>query len=103
MLEVVNKNDLTNIVCLIVRYFGGIKLGSGGLIRAYANSVNECLKLASLSDYLELTTIKVKFLLSESKLVKLILNKYQICNSNNKFYSSSYGYLSFEILIKMKK
>ncbi|NMB08766.1 MAG: YigZ family protein [Tissierellia bacterium] len=34
-LEVIKKEDLRNIVVVVTRYFGGIKLGSGGLIRAY--------------------------------------------------------------------
>ncbi len=36
MLEVIKKEDLTNICLVVTRYFGGIKLGGGGLIRAYS-------------------------------------------------------------------
>ena len=39
MLEVLKKNELSDIVVVVTRYFGGIKLGAGGLIRAYSNSV----------------------------------------------------------------
>ena len=38
ILEVIRKNDLTNIVVVVTRYFGGIKLGAGGLIRAYSHA-----------------------------------------------------------------
>ena len=38
------KNDLTNILAITTRYFGGIKLGAGGLIRAYSSSVSAALK-----------------------------------------------------------
>lgn len=44
MLEVLKKQDLTNILVVVVRYFGGIKLGGGGLIRAYAGCVSDSLK-----------------------------------------------------------
>lgn len=44
ILNVLDKNELTNILVIVVRYFGGIKLGAGGLVRAYTNSVVECLK-----------------------------------------------------------
>lgn len=44
MLDVFKKNDLTNVLAITTRYFGGIKLGAGGLIRAYSSSVSECLK-----------------------------------------------------------
>ncbi|MGT2930142.1 YigZ family protein [Streptococcus dentasini] len=39
MLGVLEKQELTNIVAVVTRYFGGIKLGAGGLIRAYAGIV----------------------------------------------------------------
>ena len=48
ILNVLNKNGLDEMCALVVRYFGGIKLGAGGLIRAYGNAVSECLKQAIL-------------------------------------------------------
>ena len=44
ILEVIKKQKLTNIAVVVVRYFGGIKLGRGGLLRAYVRSVADCLK-----------------------------------------------------------
>ena len=44
MLNVLEKEGLSNILVITVRYFGGIKLGAGGLIRAYTKSVTETLK-----------------------------------------------------------
>ena len=41
MLEVLKRNNLTYIMAVTVRYFGGTKLGAGGLIRAYSTSVSE--------------------------------------------------------------
>ena len=38
ILHVLQMNNLTNILCVVIRYFGGIKLGAGGLVRAYTNS-----------------------------------------------------------------
>ncbi len=43
ILEILDKKNLDNILCIVVRYFGGIKLGAGGLIRAYATSVKEAI------------------------------------------------------------
>lgn len=39
MLEVLKKTVITNVAVVVTRYFGGIKLGAGGLIRAYSHSV----------------------------------------------------------------
>ena len=44
MLEVLKKHELQNVLAVVTRYFGGIKLGAGGLIRAYAGSVADGLK-----------------------------------------------------------
>ena len=47
ILDVLKKNDINNTICIVVRYFGGIKLGAGGLVRAYSSSASEALKCAS--------------------------------------------------------
>lgn len=48
MLEVLKRNQLTYIMAVTVRYFGGVKLGAGGLIRAYSSAVSEALQKAQL-------------------------------------------------------
>ncbi|MBU0997021.1 MAG: YigZ family protein [Firmicutes bacterium] len=54
ILEVLKKNDLTNILAVSIRYFGGILLGASGLIRAYSKSISsllESVKYTSKKDY----------------------------------------------------
>ena len=41
LIEIFLKRELKNVVAVVTRYFGGVKLGAGGLIRAYGGSVNE--------------------------------------------------------------
>lgn len=48
MLTVLEKQQVTNLVVVVTRYFGGIKLGTGGLIRAYSGSVAQHLKEVGL-------------------------------------------------------
>ncbi|HHW82550.1 MAG TPA: YigZ family protein [Actinomycetales bacterium] len=43
MLEVLRGSGLTNVVAVVTRYFGGVKLGTGGLVRAYSDSVSTAL------------------------------------------------------------
>lgn len=45
MMDALKKNNVTNILAIVTRYFGGTLLGAGGLVRAYSSSVSECLKL----------------------------------------------------------
>lgn len=48
VLEVIKQNDLVNILIVVTRYFGGIKLGAGGLIRAYSQAAREGLEKAGV-------------------------------------------------------
>lgn len=49
MLEVLKKKELRNILVISTRYFGGIKLGAGGLVRAYTSSVVEALNASTMT------------------------------------------------------
>jgi len=63
ILEVLKKHDLTNVLSVTIRYYGGTKLGAGGLTRAYTKSVAESVALAtftSLTNYTHLS-IKISF------------------------------------------
>lgn len=48
MLQALDKNNLNYVLCVVIRYFGGIKLGSGGLVRAYTKSIAQCLENANI-------------------------------------------------------
>ncbi len=60
ILEVLDKKNIDNILCVVVRYFGGIKLGAGGLIRAYANSVKEAIQNNEIVELIEGYEIKLE-------------------------------------------
>jgi uncharacterized YigZ family protein len=60
ILDVLKKNEVTNILCIVTRYFGGTLLGAGGLVRAYSESCSECLKKAKILIKKELNTLIVK-------------------------------------------
>ena len=51
MLDVLKKNGLTDILVIVTRYFGGVKLGAGGLVRAYAGAAAETLNAAKVVHY----------------------------------------------------
>jgi len=51
VLNVLRGEELINCAVLIVRYFGGIKLGTGGMARAYAQAVKDVLSVAQLQEY----------------------------------------------------
>ena len=49
MLNVFQREEVTNVVCVVTRYFGGILLGAGGLVRAYTQSAKDALDAAGIS------------------------------------------------------
>lgn len=49
MLEVFRREGVTNMVCVVTRYFGGVLLGAGGLLRAYTKSAKDALDAAGIS------------------------------------------------------
>lgn len=51
MLEVLKKKNLENVLIVVVRYFGGKKLGAGGLIRAYTTSANSVIDTSEIVEY----------------------------------------------------
>ena len=79
ILQVLEKNNLNMVLCIVIRYFGGIKLGAGGLVRAYTKSVVECLK-----DHIKLLiegyNITITFEYKYIKQVDYILNDTTIIN-----------------------
>ena len=65
MLGVLENHDLTNVCVVVTRYFGGIKLGAGGLIRAYASSVALAIKELGIVQRKEQTSLQVELSYSQ--------------------------------------
>ena len=82
ILNVLKKNELTNIICVVVRYFGGIKLGAGGLTRAYTKSVTECLEKTKLKEIQEGYLIELTFNYENNKIIDLLLKDEIILEKN---------------------
>ena len=59
ILELIKKRGLENVLVAVVRYFGGIKLGAGGLVRAYTNSGNLVLDKSSVIEVVEVDKFEV--------------------------------------------
>ena len=69
MINVLRKNELHNITAIVTRYFGGIKLGAGGLVRAYSKSVMEAISDAEIVEIEEYEIYTVNFEYSDIKIV----------------------------------
>lgn len=109
MLNVLKNNNLTNVLCIVIRYFGGIKLGAGGLVRAYSKSVSEAIKKTSLASLTEGYDIEIEFNYDNIKQIDYLLSNLDIIKEFNntiiyKFKITKDKYLQIEnILIKKSK
>ncbi|ANN19904.1 YigZ family protein [Amycolatopsis orientalis] len=59
MLEVLRRRELTDTVAVVTRYFGGVLLGAGGLIRAYGQAVSEAVDAVGVREYRRLRLVEV--------------------------------------------
>lgn len=59
MMQMLSREGLTNLVCVVTRYFGGIKLGTGGLVRAYTSSARLALDAAVIHQVRDLRAVRI--------------------------------------------
>ncbi|WP_407377680.1 YigZ family protein [Methanobrevibacter sp.] len=69
MINVLRKNELHNVTAVVTRYFGGIKLGAGGLVRAYSKSVMDAVGEAEILEIEEYEVYTLIFEYSDIKAV----------------------------------
>ena len=86
-LAVMAGAEIINSAVIIVRYFGGIKLGTGGLVRAYGDSVNEVIKIAQFKEYQKLMTKTLVCDYAELSQLEYLLNQENI-NIKSKEFST---------------
>jgi uncharacterized YigZ family protein len=60
IMEVLRHHELDNVLGAVVRYFGGVKLGAGGLVRAYTDAIATALKQAQRIEYVAQTSLRVE-------------------------------------------
>ncbi|PWM52490.1 MAG: YigZ family protein [Clostridiales bacterium] len=84
VLEVLKKNDLRNVCAVVTRYFGGIKLGKGGLVRAYSKGAAAALEASEViwRTLYKVVAVKVDYTLLGMMQNQLKLDGYALRNIN---------------------
>jgi uncharacterized YigZ family protein len=67
--------NIINVLVVVIRYFGGVKLGAGGLTRAYGNAARQVIDGASLQPYIEMTTLHFTLDYDQFQLFEYALKK----------------------------
>ena len=89
ILKVLEMSNLTNILVIVVRYFGGIKLGANGLIRAYTKSTANAIKENTIIELTEGISLDITFPYNKQKEIDYLLKDIKI---NNKEYNDNITY-----------
>lgn len=90
ILNILESNNLNYVLSIVVRYFGGIKLGSSGLIRAYSRSIKEALKENTLTQLTEGINVNITFSWSNIKQIDYLL-KDQLINKKEYLDNITYN------------
>jgi len=75
ILQHLEGKQLINVLAAVVRYFGGVKLGAGGLTRAYSNAAKQAIALAELLPYVELISVQLTIDYNQMQSLEYLLNK----------------------------
>lgn len=89
ILKVLENNDLNKILAIVIRYFGGIKLGAGGLVRAYTKSITNALSEDNIVTLIKGYNIDIKFNYNQIKEIDYLLKD---TNINNKTFDNIVTY-----------
>ncbi|RXJ66218.1 YigZ family protein [Halarcobacter ebronensis] len=87
-LNVLAGHEIINSAVITVRYFGGVKLGTGGLVRAYSDAVNKVISSANLIKYEKLERLILTFAYSQLSKIEYLINGLNIIVSNKDFQNS---------------
>ncbi len=77
MLHVLTERDVGNSLAVVVRYFGGVKLGAGGLVRAYSSAVSEAVNSAQLVQVTPSVQLQVNVDFARETKIRHIVAMYQ--------------------------
>ncbi len=76
MLNVLQHKPVNNVMVIVIRYFGGIKLGAGGLVRAYSQAVEQAFSEAELIPIIEKDQFNITLPFAEENWLRHICNKF---------------------------
>jgi uncharacterized YigZ family protein len=80
MLEVLRKQNIVDVLALVIRYYGGIQLGAGGLTRAYSNSVVQAIETIKLNPIMEMIDTLIQFPITYTDIILNKLKDFEVLN-----------------------
>ncbi|AOF88356.1 YigZ family protein [Sinorhizobium sp. RAC02] len=97
ILQAIDGQALDRTLVVVTRWFGGILLGSGGLMRAYGGTAAACLRAAAKTEYVERAALSVSLGFSDLALVKARLGAFAGLVLDEETYHETGARLSFRV------
>lgn len=85
VLHMLVMEELTNLVIVVTRYFGGVKLGTGGLVRAYTGTAKKAIEAAGIAEVIPMVNLEIIFEYSLLDKLKHLTTSLKIGDSNLQF------------------
>ena len=102
-LKVLQGHDLINVGIITIRYFGGILLGVGGLVKAYSDAASEAIKNAKIVEYKQIFEYDFSVEYDKTREIEYLLKKYDVFVVDRKFGIDGIEYLIRDDLEKINK
>lgn len=97
MLAAIDGQNYDGVLAHVVRYFGGIKLGVGGLVRAYGNTVSECLRTAEKCEIIPKTTLKFSVVFADTYAIYGIIQQQKLVKESECYTAQG---VDFELIVE---
>jgi len=102
MLKAIEGQGFDNAAALVIRYYGGIKLGTGGLMRAYGGSVNRCLQEAGYDTIQDLDDVLLSVPFQYTQSIHNLVKKFD-AHIKSEIFNESGALIKIEILSDKKE
>ncbi|ENW08409.1 IMPACT family protein [Acinetobacter beijerinckii] len=96
ILATIEGNELSNVIVLVNRWYGGVKLGTGGLVRAYGGCAGQCLLLAEKIELIEKKEVQFSCLFNEWAILQ-----YELLHQHIE-YQESYTEIGVVVLARLQ-
>ena len=88
ILNILKSTNLVNCGALVIRYYGGTKLGKPGLIESYSKAIKNCVNSAELLPICKMVKIEISYQYHQEKEIQLLIRNFELIEKQSEFLES---------------